>query len=361
MDTKERKRRAPAGKARKSGAKAQPVRGRTTAKPARKRASVSSAEARKRAAAAASRKRQSVARSNQPRRVVRAPREDVPRVSYTMPKPFSRGGFLLRLVSVAAAVAAVLMCLSLFFRVEQVVVSGAEKYTPYKVMEASGIAEGDSLLSISDARISGKVISALPYVKEVRVGIKLPGTVHIEIKELEMTYAIQASDSTWWLIAADGRVIEQIESSAASGYTRILGVEADGPRADHQVLAAEPNAPQTTDSTDSTDATAPTDGVALPTVAQVTGAQRLEVVLTILAGLEENGIIGQIEYIDVTNLNNITMEYGQRLDIVLGTWENLPYKLAYMAQAITQLPDYETGELDVSFKYSDKALLNPES
>lgn len=359
MDTKERKRRLPAGKARRPGAKAQPARSGTAAKPVRKRSSVSSVEARKRAAAAASRKRQTAARTNQPRRVVRAPREDIPRVSYTMPKPFSRGGFLLRLISVAAVVAAVMMCLSLFFRVEQVVVSGAEKYTPHKIMEASGIATGDSLLSISDARVSGKIIAALPYVKEVRVGIKLPGTVNIEIKELDMTYAIQASDSTWWLIAADGRVIEQIDPTAASGYTRIIGVEADGPRPDHQVLAAEPHAPQT--STEPTDPSAPSDSVTLPPVAQITGAQRLEAVLTILAGLEDNGIIGQIEYIDVTNLNNITMEYGQRLDIVLGTWENLPYKLAYMAQAIAQLPDYETGELDVSFKYSDKALLNPES
>lgn len=359
MDTKERTRRAPAGKVRRPSAKAQTARTRVAAKPVKKRGAVSTAQARKRAAAAASRKRQAAARTNQPRRVVRGPREDIPRVSYTMPKPFSRGGFLLRLISVAAVVVAVMMCLSLFFRVDQVVVSGAEKYTPYKVMEASGIAEGDSLLSISDARISGKIISALPYVQEVRVGIKLPGTVNIEIKELDMTYAIQATDSSWWLIAADGRVIEQIESSAASGYTRILGVEADGPRADHPVQAAEPNAPQSP--TEGTDATDPTDEAPLPTVAQITGEQKLEVVLTILSGLEENGIIGQIEYIDVANLNNITMEYGQRLDIVLGTWENLPYKLAYMAQAIAQLPDYETGELDVSFKYSDKALLNPET
>ena len=56
----------------------------------------------------------------------------------------------------------------------------------------------------------------------------------------------------------------------------------------------------------------------------------------------------------------ITMEYGQRLHVVLGTEENLAYKVQYMALAIGQMEEYETGELDVSFKYSDKALLNPE-
>lgn len=295
------------------------------------------------------------ARPRQQERVVRPPREEIPEVSYTMPKPFSKGGFLLKLASVAAVVAAVIMCLSLFFRVEEVRVNGAEKYTSWMVKQASGIEDGDSLLSISDARVSGNIISALPYVKEVRVGIKLPGTVYIDIVELEMTYAIQARDNTWWLIASDGRVVEQIESSAASGYTQILGVQADGPRADQQVQAAEEASAQTTEATGETGE----EGVTLPTTAQVTGEMRLETVLTILKALEDNGVIGQIASIDVSSLNDITMAYGQRLTIVLGASENLPYKVAYMAQAVSQLEEYETGELDVSFKYSEKALFNP--
>ena len=337
MDTKEKQRRSAGQKVR------------------RRSGGANKAE-RQRVAAANVRKHQAATRNGRPRRVVKAPGEELPPVTYTMPKPFSRGGFLLKLASMVAAVAAVMMCLSMFFRVEKVVVSGAEKYSAYSVMEASGISEGDSLLSIRDASISGRIISALPYVKEVRVGIKLPGTVNIQIEELDMTYAIQANDSSWWLIAADGRVIEQIETSAASGYTQILGLQVDGPRADQKVQAAE-DRKESNEETQNT--TADQSGMTLPTVDQITGAEKLDVVLTILAELENNGVIGRIVYLDVSNLNNITMEYGQRFDIVLGTSENLSYKIAYMAQAIAQLPEYETGELDVSFKYSEKALLNP--
>lgn len=289
-------------------------------------------------------------------RVVRPPREEIPAVSYTMPKPFSPGAFVWKLVSVAAIVAALVMCLSVFFRVEEVVVSGADKYTPWMVKEASGLEYGDSLLSVSDARVSGNIISALPYVKNVRVGIKLPGTVHIEITELETTYAIEARDGSWWLIAADGRVVEQIEPSAASGYTRILGVQADAPRTDQQVRAAEEAPAQT----EAPVQTGEDDGVTLPTVNQITGRDRLDAVLTILQNLEDNGVIGKIATIDVSNLNDITMEYDQRLTVVLGTADRLAYKIEYMALAIAQIEDYQTGELDVSFKYSDKALVNPE-
>ncbi len=282
--------------------------------------------------------------------------EEIPEVTYTMPKPISKGGFLMKLLSVAAVVAAVIMCLSLFFRVEEVVVSGADKYTPWMIKEASGISDGDSLLSVSDARVSGNIISALPYVKDVRVGIKLPGTVHIEITELETTYAIEASDGTWWLITSEGRVVERIQSSAAAGYTRIYGVQANAPKEDQLIQAAEEaqQDPEHTETTGEND-------VPLPTAARITGAARLAAVTEILTALEDNGIIGQIASIDVTNINDITMEYGQRLHVVLGTAENLAYKVQYMALAIAQIEEYQTGELDVSFKYSDKALVNPEN
>ena len=340
MDTKERNRRVSNGK--------RPAENRKNT-----RAASSRAEARRRSAEAGR------SRARQNSRVVKAPKvpkEPIPEVRYSLPKPFSKTGFVLKLVSVVAVVAAVLMCLSLFFRVEEVVVSGAEKYTPWSIMKASGVKEGDSLLSISDARISGKIISSLPYVKQVRVGIKLPGTVHIEVEELEMTYAIEARDGSWWLMAADGRIIEPIETLAASSYTRIYGVRADGPRADQQVTAVEDGPAQT-----EPEETEDPNGVTLPTVEQITGRHRLEVVLTILQALEDNGVIGQIGFVDVSNLNDIQMEYGQRLDIVLGTEENLTYKIWYMAQAITQLESYETGELDVSFKFSKDALLNPKT
>lgn len=285
---------------------------------------------------------------------VQTPREEIPDVTYTMPEPFTKRGFLVKLASVVAVVAAVMLCLSLFFRVEEVVVSGADKYTPWMIREASGINDGDSLLTVSDARVAGKIRLALPYVDEVRVGIKLPGTVHIEITELETTYAVEATDGSWWLITSDGRVVERIQTTAAAAYTRIYGVKVENPKEKQTVQAAEESdvEPEPTDDTG--------DGVTLPTVAKITGAARLEAVITILTALEDNGVIGQIASLDVSNLNDITMEYGQRLHVVLGTSENLAYKVQYMALAVVQIEEYQTGELDVSFKYSDKALLNPE-
>lgn len=327
MDTKEKRRRP------SRGGKKAPERGRASAQRRPRRKPVNQTTAK-------------------PKRVVRAPREDIPEVVYTMPQPFRKGKFLLKLLSVVAVVIALMGGLSLFFRVDTIIVSGAEKYTPWMIREASGIEEGESLLGISEARIAGKIQAQLPYVAKVKVGINLPGTVHIEIRELQVTYAIQASDATWWLIASDGTVVEQIESSAASAYTRILGVQADAPRVGQTVQAFE-TAPQT-------EATEPPEdptGLTIPVRPQITGAQRLGVALEIAQALEKNGVIGRIASMDVNDLQALTMEYAQRFHVVLGNSERLDYKIAYMAQAISQVEDYQIGELDVSFEYSDQALL----
>lgn len=337
MDTKERTRRA-----------SPPAKGRT----ARRR----SAGTQSRNSTRDQRKRSTARNRSRPQqqRTVRAPREEIPEVVYTMPKPLRRGTFLLKLVSVVAVVMALMLVMSVFFKVETVTVSGAEKYSAWMVMEASGIRQGDSLLGISKAQAAGRIQSQLPYVEKVKIGRKLPGTVMIEIKELEVTYAIQANDTSWWLIASSGRVIEQIDSAAATGYTRILGVLADGPRKDQTVTAAKQ-----TLQTEATEETAES-GLTVPTQFVTTDADRLAVALEILQCLEESEVIGTIASIDVTDLTDITMEYGQRFHVVLGDSERLSYKISYMAQAISQLDEYEIGELDVSFAYSDQALLTQE-
>lgn len=345
MDTKERNR--PSGQRRRSA----PTRGRTAVsnREARKKTS----ETRRKSAALTRR------RNTAPQRVVRPPKEDVPEVVYTMPKPIRRGRFLLQLASVVAVVAAVMMCLSLFFRVETVIVSGANKYTPWMVRQASGINEGDSLLGISDARISGRIINELPYVDEVKVGINLPGTVHIEITELQVTYAIQATDSSWWLISADGRVVEQVSASAASGYTRVLGVQVESPRKDTTVRAAQESG--AADSVGDTEASEETTagGVTVPQIPGVTGQTRLQAALSILKALEESGVIGTVGSVDVTDVERLTLDYAQRITVVLGDATRMDYKIDYMARAVEQIPDYEPGELDVSFEYSEEALFDP--
>lgn len=312
------------------------------------------------AAAAASQRREPT------RQVVKAPRAEIPEVTYTMPKPLRKGKFLLRLVSVAAVVVALVMAVSVFFKVETITVLGAEKYTAWAVLEASGIQEGDPLLTLSEARAAGKIRSALPYIGDVKIDIKLPGTVSIEIRELDVTYAVESGEG-WWLIAADGTLIEQIDATAAAGYTRVLGVTIRSTKAGRTAEAAEDAkdvkvteaASETGEPTES-EPTLP-DDVSLPDDATPSPDRRLAAALSILQEMEKNGVIGQVESVDVTDLNALTIHFSQRLRVLLGDDSALAYKVRYMAAAVEQIESYQTGVLDLSFRYSEQGIFTPEN
>ena len=80
------------------------------------------------------------------RRKIRA--ED-PAIVYTPAKPFDRRKFLLRMATVVAVVLALVLGMSIFFKVADVTVAGAEKYSPWDVREASGIRDGENLLTLN--------------------------------------------------------------------------------------------------------------------------------------------------------------------------------------------------------------------
>ena len=280
---------------------------------------------RKREAAEAARKRR------------KAQMHDTPAVIYTAPQPFNRTRLFVQLLTVVAVVLALVMALSVFFKVETITISGAEKYSAWQVREASGIKEGDNLLTFSIPRASGQIIAKLSYVDQVRIGIKLPDTVNIYIEERDVAYAIKDTAGTWWLMSSDGKILEQGNSSLARSHTQVLGVTVESPVENERAVATEELPTETNES-----------GELIPVI--VTGAQRLSAALQILKALEANEIVGDAASVDVTRLDDIILWYGTQYQVNLGDTGNMEYKIACMVDTILQLSDYQTGVLDISFK-----------
>lgn len=290
-------------------------------------------------------------------------------VVYTPPKPFKRGRFLLHLATVAAVVLAIVLGMSIFFKVENVQVSGTKKYSAWEVSEASGIEMGSNLLTISRAQIGGSIISNLPYVDTVRVGINLPDTVNIEITELDVVYAIEDQDGNWWLMNTEGKIVEQVNGVAAESYTQVLGVRLASPVVGQQAVAQEPELPtipldvpegETTEE----DATEPMTVATVPeeTMAVgITGAARLQTAMSVLQVLSTNSISGQIDSVDVTTLSSIEMWYDdERFQIFMGDATRIDYKIEALKATIGQMESYERGQLDVSFvNWPDKVGYTP--
>ncbi len=265
-----------------------------------------------------------------------APKRPSPDVVYTQPGPFNRNRFLLQLLTVAAIVLALLFGMSVFFKVKDVTVAGTNKYTAWDVRQASGIQDGENLLTISEAKISSNIRSKLPYVDKVRVGIKLPDTVKIEIVELDVVYAIESDAGEWWLMRADGGVVEKINNADAQLHTKVLGVQITQPKVGESANAFQPVSEETTE-----------DGQPIPVT--INAREQLDLAISILQFLEDRSILGEVVSVDVTNINDLQMWYGDRFQIILGDSTQLAYKIGLIKTAIDEYMNaYDSGILDAS-------------
>ena len=259
-------------------------------------------------------------------------------VVYLPPKPFNRNRLLLRLATVVAVVLALVLGISVFFKVEAVVVSGNQKYSPEDILKASEIQYGDNLLTFSRSKAGGRVIGKLPYVENIRFGIKLPGTVNIEITEVEVGYATADTNGDWWLISSGGKILEQLSSGANTGYTNVLGIKLENPAVGLQAVALEEQSVQTDE-----------EGNTIPVT--VTADKKLKTALNILQYLEQNGIVGEAASVDISDLGNIRMQYGHKYQIQLGNDTDLFQKIAHLKSAVAKISaeyPYSTGSLDIS-------------
>lgn len=277
------------------------------------------------------------------------PQQPGPEVVYTQPGPFNRNRFLLHLVTVVVVVLAMVFAVSLFFKVdkEKTTVSGNEIYTPEQIVAASGLQGGENLMTIRETAISSRIIEKLPYIYKVRVGIKLPDTVKLMVEELDVVYSAEADDGQWWLIRADGQVVDKTNAADAGQHTKLLGVKLQSPVQGEMAVAQEPVPEETT-----------AEGETVPVT--VSGSQKLQTAITIFQYLEDYGIIGGAASVNVENLGALEIWYGERFQVAMGDETQLAYKIQTMKSAIDRMNDYDSGTLDVSFTVmADKVVYTP--
>lgn len=281
--------------------------------------------------------------SRQQKRPRRKPRTEAIRppaqeVVYTAPEPLNRKRLLIRIATVAAIVLALFLACSVFFKVENVKVSGNVKYDEWTIYEASGIEKGDSLLTFGKGKACARIAQKLPYVKIVRVGITLPNTVNIYVEELDVVYAVQDSNDGWWLLTSGGRVVEKTSESVAKNKTKLEGFRLANPVAGKQAKAFEEN-PEIT------------DGSELPEI--TTNQDRLDTALSIAMELERRGVLGQVASLNVERLNSIELWYGTDYQVKLGNAGEMEKKIRLMCATISSHETtgrYHSGILDISFE-----------
>ena len=281
------------------------------------------------------------------------------RNSHSRRKRRNRGrfSFLFKVLSILAVVAALTLGATVFFQLEEVVVSGNSRYTAQEIEAASGLHMGDNLFRINKNQIKKDIQQKLPYVDEVDIKRHLPSTIVITVKEWDAVARVEPTP------LPENATAPAEDSNGESGGSDT----GDGSQAPDQSGTAQD---QTTDQTwlisvkgkllepataDSTailvsglSALSPRAGtyLAVPQEQQ----DKLDALLQLLAALEEQDCMAAVSQIDLTGSTQIRMFYRGRFWVKLPMSCDFSYKLRALETVAPDWEGYDKGTFDLTQK-----------
>lgn len=223
-------------------------------------------------------------------------------------------GFLYKLLSTLIICGCLVAALTLFFRVNTIVVTGEERYTEAEIAAATGVEQGDNLFLLNKRAVDSSIKRELPYVEDTRINKKLPDILLVEIiKECKTPMAVIQNGSAW-LVSARGKIVEQLPEDEASGYGVIDGCELLSP------------------------------SVGTPIALATEYANHQSSLLGLLGALENAGVLDQVDGIHLDDLSVITMDYAGRFTV------KMPYNADYAMKLKALSLALESGKIQDNMK-----------
>ena len=237
--------------------------------------------------------------------------------------------FLYKLLSVLVICTAIIAAMTLFFRVNEIVVSGQKRYTAEEIQNAAGVELGANMYLLNKYEIARNISGALPYIENIRVNRKLPDTLLIEVSESGRPLAVVREDSAW-LVSANGKIVEELTQRQAGDYGKITGCE---------LLAPEVGAP-----------------IALATEY----ATQQTSLLALMEALDDAGLTENVDAIRLDDLSCLNMDYAGRFTVKMAYSADYDFELEKLKRTLANelIQSNMTGTIDLQLK-SDKVFFIP--
>ena len=137
-----------------------------------------------------------------------------------------RASFPLRLLCLAVVIAAFLGALTMFFRIDMIVVEGNERYTEEQIIEAAGVQKEQNLVLLNKYKVKQSIFDTLPYVETVVINRKYPDALILTVTECTASAALTGENGTW-LMSDEGKILERA-AQIPEGCARVTGCLSDG-------------------------------------------------------------------------------------------------------------------------------------
>ena len=233
-------------------------------------------------------------------------------------KKIKKRGALFAPISFLLIALALGLGISVFFRVNQITVTGNRQYSEEEIIEASGIQTGDNLFFINRGAAYSRIYTRLPYVENAVITRSLPNRLQIRITESSAMAVVAAEESGQWIVDRTCKLLAPADGANLPGLIQVDGLTAIAPEVGQVVSPGEADTP------------------------------KVSYLGVILREISELGLKDDITRIDLSNVANPSFDYLGRFTVKLGANENIDYKFQVLLSAVATLEEGDRGTLDLS-------------
>lgn len=209
----------------------------------------------------------------------------------------------------------VVLSLTVFFKIQNITVTGQAIYPPEELIATSGILTQENIFKVETQAPVENILARYGYIEEVRIRRRLPDTIVIEATPAKPLAAI-LSGGEYTIISTKGRVMEKELQHAPENLTTVLGPD--------------------------------TSVLEVCSYIGESDAEWMKMLGYVTQAIEENAFSG-VTLIDLTDRLDIVIIYDNRINLLMGSEAQMSYKVKFVKDVIeNRLEAGFTGSIDVS-------------
>ena len=256
---------------------------------------------------------------------------------------------LMAFVTLLAVIAAgVYLTMTMLFKIGTIQVQTADGtvvqevggYSSSQILQALGVQTEENIFSFDPAAKEAELEKQFPLLESIRVVRDYPNTVVVQVTEAVPAYAMQTKSG--WLTLSDQFKILACESAQPEELKTLYGGEPVSVTPGDQLTFAAQADPAASDASGSAAASA-----------AVQTDDRLDALNELQAKLEEYGMLDDVTRMEFADTDQMAFLYQDRVSVLLGTRNDLDYKLDRARYVLTNADGKgcaptDTGRLDFS-------------
>lgn len=125
-------------------------------------------------------------------------------------------GFIVFLILALAAF--IVLSFTVLFPVREVIATGSGKYTSEQIVEACGITSQNNIFTFSSGDAVDRLQKQLPYIEDVKIERKLPGTVTITVSDAK-EFVCYPVNGEYYTVSRKGRVLNEYDECPEGLFT----------------------------------------------------------------------------------------------------------------------------------------------